>query len=77
MKKLSLELDQLQVETFTTGGQRLPEKGTVQGHYGTNHTQAGHTCDAVSCGGTCYEYTCEWTCTQTARYTYCDGVECY
>ena len=57
MKKLKLELDELQVETFATG-MELTATGTVQGHYGTNHTAQD-------------------TCTQTALYTYCNGVQCY
>ena len=76
MKKLALKLDSLQVETFTTDEQQLTRKGTVRGHYGTTHTQAGQTCD-YSCGGTCDDDTCQYTCTQTALYTYCNGVECY
>jgi len=43
MKKLALELDELQVETFTTSAEQQPAKGTVQGHYGTNHTNQ-YTC---------------------------------
>jgi hypothetical protein len=59
MKKLSLKLDDLQVETFTTSGQP-GERGTVQGHYGTNHTNQ-------SCDGTCFNWTCiyYYTCEDT------------
>ncbi|HEU0301638.1 MAG TPA: hypothetical protein VFR37_19440 [Longimicrobium sp.] len=57
MKKLLLKLDDLRVDTFTTAEQR-GVKGTVQGHYGTAHTQPiQQTCD-VSCDVTC-EYTCD------------------
>jgi hypothetical protein len=50
MKKLSLKLDDLHVETFTTA-ERLAGRGTVQGHYGTTHTQAGETCGfGFTCG---------------------------
>jgi hypothetical protein len=49
MKKLTLTMDHLRVETFTTG---VPTAGTgtVQAHYGTNHTLQGcftgdYTCD--------------------------------
>ena len=52
MKKLSLELDTLQVETFETAAADLPERGTVHGHW----SQVG-TCDGrvATCqyGGTC------------------------
>lgn len=58
MKKLALQLDSLEVETFTTAEQQPTARGTVEGYYGTTHT--GHE-----------------TCTQTALYTYCDGVQCY
>lgn len=58
MKKLALQLDDLKIETFATGEQQPTVRGTVEGHYGTNHTAND-------------------TCTQTALYTYCNGVECY
>ena len=62
MKKLALKLADLQVETFTTAAQ-TGGRGTVQGHYGTTHTQAGETCEATCAEGyTCaYWYTCENT----------------
>jgi hypothetical protein len=71
MKKLSLRLDDLHVETFATAEPRSG-RGTVQGHYGTTHTQAGHTCD-VSCEGTC-EASCNGTCLDSCNGT-C-GVSC-
>lgn len=51
MKKL--KLDDLEVETFRTA-ERTGGRGTVQGHYGTTHTQAGDTC--LTCQGqdTCF-----------------------
>ncbi|HEX5725115.1 MAG TPA: hypothetical protein VFX98_06595 [Longimicrobiaceae bacterium] len=55
MKKLTLKLDDLKVDTFTAAEQ--PDgRGTVAGHYGTTHTQHGQTC-GPSCGDTC-DYTC-------------------
>lgn len=61
MKKLALKLDDLRIDTFTTG--KPPTgKGTVQGHYGTTHT--GET----ACLGSCPPDTCyiscrvEWSC---------------
>ena len=51
MKKLALKLGDLRVETFTTA-EKPGGRGTIQGHYGTTHTQAGETC-WVSCQGTC------------------------
>ena len=61
MKKLMLKLDDLRVETFTTGD-RAAGRGTVRGHYGTTHTQAGDTCDYESCMGSCGGDTCDYTC---------------
>lgn len=69
MKKLRMKLDELRVDTFATGG-HLAARGTVQGHYGTTHTQAGETCD-YTCGDTCQN-----TCTQTNLYTDCNGMQC-
>jgi hypothetical protein len=53
MKKLTLKLDELRVETFTTTGQSA-ERGTVQGHHGPLHEQRGTVYD-VTCRniGTC------------------------
>ena len=57
MKKLTLKLDDLRVDTFATA-EWTGGKGTVQGHYGTAHTQPiQQTCD-LSCDATC-EYTCD------------------
>ena len=58
MKKLKLKMDELRVETFSTG-EAHAGRGTVQGHYGTTHTEAGDTCTDYTCAGdTCGEYTC-------------------
>lgn len=50
MKKLTMKLDELRVETFTTTEQPA-ERGTVQGHYGTAHTEGATNC------GTCIDCT--------------------
>jgi hypothetical protein len=72
MKKLELKLDDLQVETFTTA-ERPAGRGTVEGHYGTTHTQAGETCD-VTCAGTCRGYD---TCFVSCQMTQCwQGNQC-
>lgn len=52
MAKLTLEIDQLEVESFETA-QRADGKGTVYGH-------------ATDAAGTCAgHYTCDGTCDQT------------
>ena len=56
MKKLTLKLDELRVETFTTTRQPA-ERGTVQGHYGTAHTQGPTNCGTCGCD-TAYDATC-------------------
>ncbi|HEX8692711.1 MAG TPA: hypothetical protein VF746_09845 [Longimicrobium sp.] len=46
MKKLTLNLEALAVESFATDDAERGAKGTVHAH---NHTRGGH----VTCGGTC------------------------
>jgi hypothetical protein len=67
MKKLSLMLDDVRVDSFhTSGGQR--EEGTVFGEECTCQTNC--TCPGCpTCAATC-PYTCENTCYQT-----CGGQE--
>ena len=53
MKKLRLDLDRLQVETFATDAEELAERGTV---HGMNHTREylctkADTCRNTSCLG--------------------------
>lgn len=43
MKKLALKVEELEVESFRTADADGGERGTVHGHYGTNHTD-GETC---------------------------------
>lgn len=53
MKKIKLELDRLQVESFAVTRERS-EGGTVHGHATPGCTPAG-ACETLF---TCYEYTC-------------------
>ncbi|HEX8391214.1 MAG TPA: hypothetical protein VF665_02560 [Longimicrobium sp.] len=54
MKKLSLNLDGLAVQSFTTQS-TLRTRGTVQGHEAeTDLVSCGGTCDATACYGSCY-----------------------
>lgn len=62
MKKLSLRLDELRVETFDTVGGGSSERGTVKGHYYTWVSCPHNTCDGTTCGR---QYTAEGTCEQT------------
>ena len=64
MKKISLNVDRLAVETFTTA-RAAPERGTVAAHEATGSgstcvyhcTFAGDTCE----GGACFTYGCPRT----------------
>lgn len=56
MKKLALKLDDLAVESFATDEKPDAERGTVHGHYGTNHTDM--TCDQISCFSGCNTCLC-------------------
>lgn len=57
MRKIKLEMDGLQVDSFETAAAALSERGTVHGHYSQMGTcdgrvatcQDGGTCD-VGCG---------------------------
>ena len=73
MKKLTLKLDDLRIDSFQTTP-REPGKGTVFGEQctcWTNCTCPGcPTCDA-SCGGTC-DASCNGTCAGDT----CDGCCC-
>lgn len=61
MKKLTLKMEDLRVDTFTAEADKPAARGTVAAHYGTTHTQAGETC-WQSCFGTCGGDTCDYTC---------------
>ncbi|HEX6910301.1 MAG TPA: hypothetical protein VF142_07895 [Longimicrobium sp.] len=89
MKKLTLHLEDLRIDSFTTSPAEKP-KGTVFGEQCTCYTQCTcpgcPTCDAscngscggascdLSCGGTC-DYSCECT-NFSCDYT-CDGYATY
>jgi hypothetical protein len=66
MKKIRLDLERLDVDTFETGRAENPDRGTVQGHWsqvGTcSYDRFAATCQA---GGTC-AYTCGSRCVSTA-----------
>jgi len=88
MRKLKLQLDDLQVDTFQTTPAQKP-KGTVFGEQCTCHTNCtcpgcptcyascNGTCDAScngSCGATC-DASCNGTCDWTCDYAQCGGTE--
>lgn len=89
MKKLTLAIDTLEVESFTTAGQARPS-GTVHGHVYTydlkcptvpNTQQAGCTaygCVATNVAGGCTVYYCEPAPSgdATCLNTCGDGSEC-
>lgn len=78
MKKLSLKLDELAVESFETASAQAP-RGTVEGQGFTD--QGCVTDEYQSCGGscpyvgTCGENTCQGTC-RASCYGTCDGNTC-
>lgn len=74
MKKLSLTLESLTVESFATDG-AAGTRGTVKGHDGT--TYADESCNGT-CVYTCYPascMSCEFTCDQTCNG--CGGSRAY
>lgn len=87
MKKLSLNLDVLEVQSFTTSDD-APARGTVHGEECTCHTNCTcpgcptcyetcpatcwNTCDDPSCG------TCDYSCWETCQHTCGTGIcVCY
>ncbi|HEX5727551.1 MAG TPA: hypothetical protein VFX98_18910 [Longimicrobiaceae bacterium] len=52
MRKLTLDLDALAVDSFVAGTERRADAGTVHAH---NHTRGNHqTCgNQLTCGNTC------------------------
>ena len=58
MKKLTLAIDTLKVETFNTEAVAVDGKGTVEAFRATNIHQ--NTCNPQV--GTCFGYTCYATC---------------
>ena len=78
MRKLTLDLDSLDVQSFATD-EETPANGTVFGHtgyfcastyYGCTYTDF-ETCES---GCTCGQHTCEATCYWTCAT--CNGVTC-
>ncbi len=74
MKKLTLELDALKVESFRTTTGRIGEPGTVRAHGGEIVGEEAEAVEEVaitsppktlniSCVGTCGQYTCAALCT--------------
>jgi hypothetical protein len=65
MKKLSLDLDQLAVESFDTSASKRPA-GTVRAHGYTDTTCEQIICDCgptnLTCETNCDEYTCGDSC---------------
>ena len=57
MKKLSLNVEDLAIETFETAA-AAREEGTVEGYAATNGNK--YTCDPAV--GTCFGYTCYESC---------------
>jgi hypothetical protein len=74
MKKLSLKLDELQVETFEAEADLNARRGTVKGHWTWETCPNQWTCDGTTCGRQfTNEGTCDNTCGQpaTCGYHYC------
>ncbi|HEX8692255.1 MAG TPA: hypothetical protein VF746_07545 [Longimicrobium sp.] len=67
MKKLKLELDELQVDSFDTGGDRL-RSGTVHGY--AVFRESIDSCELTRAGSE-PAMTCQVECTGSWGYTYC------
>lgn len=61
MAKLSLQLDDLRVSSFTPDREQEQQKGTVRGQERLTYAKA---CESYTCPEPPYteERTCEWTC---------------
>ncbi len=83
MKKLSMKLDDLQVESFDTGREKLAEaaevaEGGVRAYYGGQHTMQGPclsqtTCQQVICDCSMGWTDCDATC---PNYVHAEGMSC-
>ncbi|HEU0016399.1 MAG TPA: pinensin family lanthipeptide [Longimicrobium sp.] len=83
MKKLTLNLDDLQVESFETASAEA-ERGTVRAHDHCScecQTLPGETCPGrETCVYSCYGSRCwdtchlDWTCGETCWYQSCAGT---
>ena len=79
MRKITLDVDQLKVDSFQTDGVQAG-RGTVHGHYFTEvgcYTDEAHNCGSV--GGTC-EQSCYGSCNSACNSCYgscnCSGDTC-
>ncbi len=61
MRKLKLELDDLEVTSFTSDAQKQ-ERGTVNGH--KTPVPSYHYCEVTYAG----DWTCEYTCADSCNY---------
>lgn len=79
MKKLSLDLDTLSVETFETAPDDLDARGTVHGHGPTwpyNGCTGNQPCNPASSPDYTEDYTCDdYSCWNTCQQS-CGGT-CY
>jgi hypothetical protein len=64
MRKLRLDLDELQVDSFAVEPDRVPTSGTVRGHIGTMYEATCAPCDTQADGATLV--TCPPTITDSA-----------
>ncbi|HEX2076226.1 MAG TPA: hypothetical protein VHG08_00905 [Longimicrobium sp.] len=61
MKKLSMKLDELQVESFETGREKVHgREGGVKAYYGPAHTET--TCMQIICDCSAFPSDCDYTC---------------
>jgi len=73
MKKLTLNCDELRVDSFDPSPVSTDHRGTVRGHSGyggTCYPTCGPTCAATcphTCPNTC-QYTCHYSCQGTCAY---------
>lgn len=81
MRKIRLELDALQVDTFDTGAGTW-SRGTVQGRHHTFEYGCGEpppddsldVCPVPTAAATCNQFTCAYTCGDTCN---CGGTRTY
>jgi hypothetical protein len=81
MKKLRLELDALEVQSFSTlAGEK--ERGTVKGQWGSDYPYSGCCPQSASvpvaciCASMEHEGTCDTTCNPNDCYSCNGGVSC-
>lgn len=80
IKKLTLDLDRLQVESFDVAPSAGDQRGTVKA-YATDfrcptddHPTMGYSCYIDTCGYSCD--TCDFSCGGTCGQTSCYGPSC-